>query len=81
MALSTIKYDEFGKLKHAKWRIVSLGNLDHHKWSNNEYFVPNLSMFELHFLCSLAIKHKCVLKESNVKQAFVQDVLPEGEKY
>lgn len=33
IAVSTIKYDEHGKSKRAKYRIVALGNLETHNWS------------------------------------------------
>lgn len=33
IAISTIKFDEHGEPKHAKYRIVVLGHLDQNKWS------------------------------------------------
>jgi hypothetical protein len=37
MAISKIKPDENGSPDHAKYRIVVLGNLDPHDWSNSDY--------------------------------------------
>eukprot|EP00957_Ditylum_brightwellii_P020877 1574588-Ditylum_brightwellii.AAC.1 len=50
MAISTIKYDQDGKPKHVKWRIVALGNLDPHTWSSEEVFTPVMPMLELEVL-------------------------------
>ena len=49
MAIALIKYDNNGKLAHAKNRIVALGNLDPNSWSKNECFAPVLSQMELRF--------------------------------
>ena len=81
MAISTIKYDENGKPKRCKWRIVALGNLDPHSWSNNDCFAPVLSTMEVRLLTSLAVHHKRTLKNGDIKQAFVQAVLPPNERY
>ena len=37
MAIFTVKHDENGRPKSAKWRIVALGNLYPHEWSPKEY--------------------------------------------
>ena len=80
MAISTIKYDENGALKRAKWRIVTLGNLDPHDWSTKYCYTPVLSMLELRFLVSLAVQRKVPLNNEDSKQAFVQETLPLDEK-
>ena len=81
MAISTVKYNENGLPKRAKWRIVALGNLDPHEWSTNECFAPVLSLPELRLLTSLAIHHKRPLLSGDIKQAFCQSTLPPSEKY
>jgi len=81
MAIATIKYDEHNKPKRAKYRIVVLGNLDFHTWSKEDTAAPVLSQLELRLLTSLAIYHKRVLKNCDVKQAFVQSSLPPDETY
>jgi len=81
MAISTIKYDAFNKLKHAKYRIVVLGNLDYHQWSKESTAAPVMSQLELRILISLAVHHKCTLKYCDIKQAFVQSSLSPGEEY
>ena len=81
MATSLIKYDEFGKPKRAKYRIVALGNLESHKWTKDECYAPVMSLLELRLMVAMAIKHKSILKSGDVKQAFVQAVLPPEEQY
>ena len=81
MATSLIKYDEYGKPKRAKYRIVAFGNLESHKWEKDECFAPVLSTLELRLLTALAVKHKRVLKNADVKQVFVQAILPPEESY
>ena len=81
MAISTLKYDENGQPKRCKWRIVALGNLDPYAWTSNDCYAPVLSMVELRLLTSLAVHHKRTLKNGDIKQAFVQAVLPDHEKY
>jgi len=81
MAITTIKYDSFNKPKRAKYRIVVLGNHDHHIWSKSSTAAPVMSQLELRFLTALAISEKRVLKNCDVKQAFVQSSLPEDEVY
>lgn len=72
MATSLIKYDQYGKPKRAKYCIVALGNLETHKWSKSECYAPVLSLMELRLMANLTVKHKRVLKNADVKQAFVQ---------
>jgi len=81
MAIAMIKYDEYNKPKRAKYRIVVLGNLDFHDWSKADTAAPVLSQLELRLLTSLAVHHRRVLKNCDVKQAFVQSSLPEHEVY
>jgi len=81
MAIATIKYDENNKPKRAKYRIVVLGNLDYHLWSKASTTAPVMSQLELRLLTSLAIFHKCPLKNCDIKQAFVQSSLPPDEEY
>ena len=81
MAISTIKHDEFGRVKREKYRIVALGNLDPHDWSKPDCYAPVMSILELRLMVSIAIKFKCILNSGDFKQAFVQVLLPENEKY
>jgi hypothetical protein len=81
MVIATIKYDEFNRLKHVKYRIVVLGNLDYHNWSKESTKAPVMSQLELRILTSLAVFHKRVLKNCDIKQAFVQSHLPPEEQY
>jgi hypothetical protein len=81
MAIATIKYDAFNRLKRAKHRIVVLGNHDYHPWSKEATVAPVMSQLELRLLTALAISHKRVLKNCDIKQAFVQSSLPSDEQY
>jgi hypothetical protein len=81
MAIATIKYDAFNRPKRAKYRIVVLGNHDPHTWSKDSTAAPVLSQLELQLITALAVSHKRVLKNCDVKQAFVQSSLPEEETY
>jgi hypothetical protein len=81
MAIATIKYDANNKPKREKYHIVVLGNLDYHTWSKEDTTSPVMSQLELLLLMSLAVFHKRVLKNCNVKQAFIQCSLPENEEY
>jgi hypothetical protein len=81
MALATIKYLNNNRPKRAKYCIVVLGNLDYHNWTKASTATPVLSQVELRLLTSLAVYHKHVLKNCDVKQAFVQATLPEDEVY
>jgi hypothetical protein len=69
MAIATIKYDEFNRPKRAKYRIVVLGNLDYHNWSREATAAPVMSQLELRLFTSLAVFHKRVLKNCDIKQA------------
>ena len=81
MAISTIKYNGNGEPERAKYRIVALGNLDTNTWSKQDCFAPVMSQFELRFLTAIAARKKCIPKTGDVKQAFCQSYLPEGENY
>ena len=81
MAIATIKYDEYNCPKCAKYRLVVLGNLDYHTWSKEATAAPVLSQLKLRLLTSLAVFHRHVLKKCDVKQAFMQSTLPDGEDY
>jgi hypothetical protein len=81
MAIATIKYDDRNRPKRAKYRLVVLGNLDYHTWSKESTAAPVLSQLELRLLTSLAIFHQRVLKNCDVKQAFIQSTLPPNEEY
>ena len=81
MAIATVKYDEHNRPKRAKYRIVVLGNHDPHLWSKEETAAPVMSQLELRILTSLAIFNRRVLKNCDIKQAFVQSSLPSNETY
>jgi hypothetical protein len=81
MAIATINYDENNKPKGAKYHLVVLGNLDYHTWSKEDTAAPVLSQLELRLLTSLAVHHHRVLKNCDVKQAFIQSSLPPDETY
>jgi hypothetical protein len=81
MAIATIKYDEHNKPRRAKYRLVVLGNLDYHTWSKEDIAAPVLSQLELRLLTSLAVHHRRVLKNCDVKQAFIQSSLHPDEEY
>jgi hypothetical protein len=81
MAIATIKYDANNCPKQAKYRIVVLGNLDYHTWSKEATAAPVMSQLELQLLTSLAVYNRRVLKNCDVKQAFIQASLPEDEEY
>ena len=81
MAIATIKYDAFNRPKRAKYRIVVLGNHDPHTWSKDSTAAPVMSQLELRLLTALAISNRRVLKNCDIKQAFVQSSLPDDETY
>jgi len=58
MAIATIKYDNHNRPKRAKYRIVVLGNQDHHTWSRKDTAAPVLSQLELRLLTTLAVHNK-----------------------
>jgi hypothetical protein len=62
MAIATIQYNANNCPKHAKYRLVVLGNLDYHTWSKEDTPAPVMSQLELRLLTSLAIYHKHVPK-------------------
>ena len=53
MAISTIKHDENGLPKQAKYRIVVLGNSDQHLWSKQDTYAPVMSLIELRLFVTL----------------------------
>jgi hypothetical protein len=81
MAIATIKCDEHNRPKRAKYHLVVLGNLDYHTWLKEDTAAPDLSQLELRLLFSLVISNKRVLKNCDIKQAFMQSTLPADETY
>jgi hypothetical protein len=81
IAIATIKYDEHNRPKRAKYRLVVLGHLDYHTWSKEDTTAPVLSQLELRLLTVIAVHNKRVLKNCDVKQAFIQSSLPSNEEY
>ena len=71
MTISTIKYDENGRPKQAKYCIVALGNLDRVHWNKGNVYAPVLSMIELRLLTAIAVRNRCKLKSGDIKQAFM----------
>ena len=62
MAISTIKFDNDGLQKRAKYCIVGLGNLDPITWTKSDVYAPVMSLLELRFINSLAVKKYRTLK-------------------
>ena len=81
MAISTIKFDENGEPKRAKYRIVVLGHLDQNKWSKSDTYAPVMSLIELRLFITLSIYFRRILKSGDFKQAFCQAKLPPDECY
>ena len=81
MAISTIKYDENGDPKRAKYRIVVLGHLDQNLWQKSDTYAPVLSLIELRVFITLSMHHKRILKSGDFKQAFCQATVPPDEYY
>ena len=81
MAISTIKYDEFGKPKRAKYRIVALGNQEQHPWLRSDMYASVMNLLEVQILTALCVRNKCTLKSRDVKQAFCQATLPDNKQY
>jgi hypothetical protein len=52
MAITMIKYDANNRPKHAKYRLVVLGNLDYKTWSREATAAPVMSQLELRLLTS-----------------------------
>ena len=67
MAISTIKFDENGEPKRAKYRIVVLGHLDQNKWSKQDTYALVLSLIELRLMITLSIYFKRILKSGDFK--------------
>ena len=72
MAIATIKKDENGTPKRAKYRIVALGNLDPHLWSKNDCFAPVMSHLQLRILLASAVQLQRHPKAGDFIQAFCQ---------
>jgi hypothetical protein len=81
MAISTIKYDGDGKPVQAKYRIVTLGNLDPHNWSKNDCFALVLSQLELRLITAMAARDKRLPKTGDITQTFCQSYLPQSKDY
>ena len=81
MAIATLKFDENGNPKQAKYRIVALGNLDPYSWTKDDCFAPVMSQLELRLLVSKCVSDRRNLKNMDVKQAFCQSNLPDNENY
>jgi hypothetical protein len=58
-----------------------LGNHDYHTWSKDATAAPVMSQLELKFLTFLALSQRRVLKNCDIKQTFVQSLIPEEEHY
>eukprot|EP00957_Ditylum_brightwellii_P153789 11705664-Ditylum_brightwellii.AAC.1 len=67
MALATLKYDENGLPKFAKYRIAALGNLNPYSWSKDQCFVPVMTQLEMHLLVNQAVNDKHILKNLDIK--------------
>ena len=70
MFIPTVKYNKNGQLKHTKWKIVLLGNLDSYERVSNACFVSAISIVELGFTVSLTVKLRCVLRSGDIKHNF-----------
>ena len=81
IAISTIKHDQDGQPLRAKYRIVALGNLDHHDWHTSDVFAPVLNQMEMRLLVAEAAKIGRIPKSLDFQQAFCQSLLPVMEKY
>jgi hypothetical protein len=79
MCVLTIKRDELLLPPRAKSRIVVLGNRETRDWSRSDRFAPVLHFDSLRFLVSLAVQHRCGLKQGDCKNAFCQGILPPEE--
>ena len=81
MVISTIKYDENGDPKRAKYRIVVLGHLNQNLWQKSDSYAPVPSLVELRVFVSLSMHYRRILKSGDFKQAFCQATLPPDENY
>jgi hypothetical protein len=80
MAIASIKYDANNRPKRAKYCLVILGNMDYHTWSKEATAALALSQLKLRLPTSLAVYNRRVLKNCNIKQAFIQSKLPSDEE-
>ena len=76
MTVFTINFEQDGMPLRAKYQIFSLGNLETTDWPKSDVYAPVMSLLELHLLTALAVCNHCVIKSGDVKQAFVQALLP-----
>lgn len=81
MAVSTIKHNEDGRPKRAKYRIVVLGNQDPHDWTKSDTYTPAMPFIDLRMIIVLAVHHRRPLRQGDFKQAFVQATLSTEEQY
>ena len=63
----------------AKSRLVVFGNHEDRDWSKSDQFAPVLCSDSLHFLTSLAVERRHILKQGDVKNTFCNGVLPPEE--
>jgi hypothetical protein len=75
----TIKRDENLLPHRAKSRVVALGNHEDRLWSKSDKFAPVLRSDSLRFLVSMAVKHRCPLRQGVCKNAVCQGILPDNE--
>ena len=78
MCLLTIKYKD-GYPGRVKSRIVVLGNQQQQSNLPNEKYAPVLSQTQFRIILSLAIQHKRVLQQGDVKNTFCNAILPTNE--
>ena len=74
----TVKYKN-GYPDRAKSRIVVLGNQQQVQYEPNEKYAPVLSQVQFRTILSIAIQHKRVLRQGDVKNAFCHGILPDDE--
>jgi hypothetical protein len=76
MCILTIKLDEMLNPFRAKSQIVVLGNHEDCVWSKLNKYAPVLCPDTMRLILSMAIKHRCSLKQDDCKNAFCQGILP-----
>jgi hypothetical protein len=79
MCVLSIKKDKMLNPLHAKSRIVVLGNHKYCVWMKSKKYAPILCPDTLCLTVSMAVKHRCTLKQGNCKNAFCQGILPADE--
>ena len=78
MCLMTIKYKN-GYSDRAKSCIIVLGNQQQVQYEPNENYAPVLSQVQFRTPLSIAVQHKRVLQQGDVKNAFCHGILPDDE--